>query len=501
MLRRSRSTTLFDRCVSFANPLLAWFLAVHVLRSILMRPQDEWNDIRLARSFALVYGFKIYNGCHELGPVFGTIHPPISHIAYLWVALIRQPTLALVTGSAFSYALILGVLLWFHLQACSARSAEQRQMQVFAFLSCGLAVIHTEGIAEAVGSIHADAISIFFATLAVGTALQAHPTGRGRWLGSALCAVLAVWSKQTMLPIVFPLLVFAWFRGGFAALSRYFLYLVLSGLGVSLGVIALFWPPQRLLFNILTLSSHKPFPAHVERYVYQGIQAARQDYQVFLIGAAAITIYLIFFNQSRNTGSTAGSISPAPVLCFAVFCSLFPGSLAAEITINGAKNDMGACAFFLVLSLTACLSSQAYHKSGLRIISQIVVTIVLLWNLHPLAIRKTPQAYRNLYSNPTQIAYSYMRLHPGTAYFPYNPLATLLAEGKVYHMDEQLYDREVAGYPVNEVQVRSGVPFNYEVLAVPPGEELQSSYLLKVSAGFTKVSEPGFGGWTFYRKM
>lgn len=491
--RRSSGADRFLRFTAFANPLLAWFLLAHIVRGLLLAPQDIWNDIHLARAFSLLHGYKLYYGPSELGPVYGAIHPPVSHLAYIWLGFLHRPTTALIAGSAVSQFLVVAVLLWFHLRLAPAR----RTLAVFAFFIAALAATTTPGISEAVRSIHADALSIVFATLAAGTILSDSPR-RLPWIASALCAVLSIWTKQTLAPIVVPLLAFACFRGGFAACARYLLYLVASALGVSLCIFGIFWPPSRLLFNIVTLAAHKPFPHPWIPAALAALRGIAQTYQVLFFAVACLAVYVLFFPRDRQQPPENISLAPA-LLCFGIFFALLPGSFAAEITINGAPNDLGACMYFLVLSLTACLATRPASQDGFTSLCKVVLTVVALWSLHPLALAAIRQSYRELRSNPTQLAYNYIRLHGDAAYFPYNPLASLLAEGKIYHLDEQLYDRAVAGYPVTPAQLRSGLPAHFTMLAIPPTEELQSSQLRDQLRSFSKVDDPAFAGWTIYR--
>jgi len=79
--------------------------------------------------------------------------------------------------------------------------------------------------------------------------------------------------------------------------------------------------------------------------------------------------------------------------------------------------------------------------------------------------------------------------HPGRAYFPYTPLATLLASGRVYHVDFSVYDREIAGYPLTSHQFAAGLPSGFEVVAIPPGVSRRSSALRRMLERYAPVTD------------
>jgi hypothetical protein len=111
-----------------------------------------------------------------------------------------------------------------------------------------------------------------------------------------------------------------------------------------------------------------------------------------------------------------------------------------------------------------------------------------------------PASLRNLRANPSQTAYDFDTRHPGIAYFPCDPMTSLLRDGKLYHLDIALYDREVAGHPLTPEQIRSGLPPGFMLVALPPGELLQSQALQGVFAGFVPITDPELPAWNVFRR-
>ena len=146
-------------------PVLWCLFAIEVLAGILKAPTFIWNEIRLSRSLALFQGFHIYPGEHELGPIIGTLHPPISHFLFLLVVAIHDPTTSIVAGSLLAIIVVfsaLGFALVRHAPPVSGRWA----ISAGSFLFCGFLIIESEGTYNAAFSIHTDAAALAFATIA-----------------------------------------------------------------------------------------------------------------------------------------------------------------------------------------------------------------------------------------------------------------------------------------------------------------------------------------------
>jgi hypothetical protein len=89
---------------------------------------------------------------------------------------------------------------------------------------------------------------------------------------------------------------------------------------------------------------------------------------------------------------------------------------------------------------------------------------------------------------------SFIREHRGEVYFPWNPLEHLLVEGKYYHFDYGLYDRELAGFAVSPEHFRSCTPQTPRLVCFPENANFQ--YALKYLTGYSQASDvkelPGF---------
>jgi hypothetical protein len=73
--------------------------------------------------------------------------------------------------------------------------------------------------------------------------------------------------------------------------------------------------------------------------------------------------------------------------------------------------------------------------------------------------------------NLSQAAYEYLRRHPGAAYFPNQPLAHVLAEGRLYHFLGSVYERRVAGYPLTPEHLRRHIPPSIHAICYNPPDQ------------------------------
>ena len=63
----------------------------------------------------------------------------------------------------------------------------------------------------------------------------------------------------------------------------------------------------------------------------------------------------------------------------------------------------------------------------------------------------------------------FLRRHPGEAYFPWNPLPHLLAEGRLYHFAYGLFDRDLGGFRVTPDHIARFVPEQCRYVCFPEG--------------------------------
>jgi hypothetical protein len=100
-------------------------------------------------------------------------------------------------------------------------------------------------------------------------------------------------------------------------------------------------------------------------------------------------------------------------------------------------------------------------------------------------------------SNPEQEAYQFALTHPGEAYFPWNPISTLMADGKLYHFEFGVIDREMAGYKPTSAEIRKNTPPTIRYVIYPKNP--QSQEMLRYFPDFSRrVEIPELPDWLVY---
>jgi hypothetical protein len=500
VFRRLSSRERSLRWLAAAFPVVFLCLVVQVATSILSAPFDTWNDIRVARTMALLHSYKLYSGPDPDGPVIGTLHAPVSHLLYLTVGSIKDPTLAILTGSCISFLLVLGPLIWLHLRG-RGKSLRVLLLSSYALLACWFVIQQNFDMELPVFDVHTDAAALGFATLAAGILYRS--VDRLAWrplMLSALFAALSLWSKQTMAPLLLALVLFLALADGFARAMRYVLCLLIAGAVVSAMIMAVFWPPKAMLFDILTLAGTQPLKSDgVVLLIHRAYQALRKDGPFALMPAGFLTLNAFFTPRTwRETLASNRWLLFGMVGMF-----LAPTCFAAFITTGAYVNHLGLVLYFLLVSATIGMcdyfAAAAINENPFMVrASKLLIAILIILNIDPGATFFSLKLWRKMDHNPSQVAYAYALEHRGRAYFPYTPLATLLVEGKLYHLDYALFDREIRGYPLTAAQFRSGIPAGARLIAFPPNTEPLSKAIINLVAGSRWVIEPGLEGWTVF---
>jgi hypothetical protein len=94
--------------------------------------------------------------------------------------------------------------------------------------------------------------------------------------------------------------------------------------------------------------------------------------------------------------------------------------------------------------------------------------------------------------NNNQVAYDFAMRHPGEAYFPWQPLASLLAEGRLYHFEYGVVDRYLAGYEPTPEHLRADAPPRLRWIAASNGPTLMLRFFPEYSVPTQLAELPGW---------
>jgi hypothetical protein len=485
-----------DRILRYALPFLLLIVAADLLDGIVRGPQWMWNEARLARSFSLASGYRLYPGEHALEPIIGTMHAPMTHFLYAGLSFLKDPGTAMLAGCCLSVVLCMAPLFWVHRRAAGLGKSGI-VAAAFGFLACAAALLSNPGSSQLAVSIHVDAGAVGFAVLAAGIlGTSRSPIGTWALACSAAFGVISVACKQTMLPVPVALACYVLIAEGRRRFAAYALVQVLSGAVLAAAMAIIFHPLQALVFNTYTLGTHLHGSGTAAR-ILEGMYNERLVLGS-VIPALAVLSGCAFF--SRRAG-IAVSLRANPWIVF-LFVAVLQTvtALRAFTTPWGDYNHLSVVTLFITMTVTVALTSL--RRSGEEpaiphlvqralLLGIIVAALPLPWALAA-DLAKLPSA-------PADTAFRYEKLHPGRAYFPLNPLAVLLADGRLTHFDYSLADRERAGFPVTRAQFAAGLPPHYQLVAYPATyDPPQSSAVLRLVQSMEPTTEPGLEGWRVY---
>lgn len=469
--------------------VLSFLFAIEVLEGILRSPTLIWNEIRLTRSMALLHGFPLYPGERELGPIIGTLHTPVSHLLFLPASAIHDPTMAILAGSLTAFLLVFSALGFALVRSAPSITAAT----ALTFLFCGFLIVNSEGAFNTAFFIHTDAAALAFATVACSlVASRNRITTASLWLSAAACA-LAIASKQTIAPVAFAIALYVAIAEGGKRFALFLLALAVTGASI-LAILLFVFPARAFLFNTLVLAAHRPLkPGY--------LQILADTYRMGRLEALPALLPILFLAIWTWTASQQFFVSNRWIVFLIASIAVTPVCVKAIVTVGSDVNHLGFVLYFLFVA--AGLAIQQYFNDpnpATRLSSRIFLASGILVSLAPGMILALPASLRNLRANPSQTAYDFDTRHPGIAYFPCDPMTSLLRDGKLYHLDIALYDREVAGHPLTPEQIRSGLPPGFMLVALPPGELLQSQALQGVFAGFVPITDPELPAWNVFRR-
>jgi hypothetical protein len=310
--------------------------------------------------------------------------------------------------------------------------------------------------------------------------------------------MLAVASKQTMAPVAIALAFFVLLVEGRCAFLRYVAVQLAASAAIFLAMLAAFRPPRDLLFNTFTLAWKQPRTVSVAGRMMDGLFQMRSE-----LAAGTVPLLVLLALFALSPGAWRENLVKHRWTVFLWLAAFqLPVELRAWSTAGGDRNHLGVVTLFTALAIT-CGCVELWKEVGndprqwTGWIARALLVGVLLANF-PLPY----QLFQDLTlvrTNATEVAYNYERQHPGRAYFPVNPLAVFLADGKLTHFDDALFDRELAGFPIDAKQLAAGLPAAYELVAYPPGDDVHAAVLRALLAGKPLVQEPELKGWTVYR--
>lgn len=490
---RSAHMQMTERLLLSSAPIILTLIAGAFMWRLLQSPAWSYNGTRLAPSFALKMGHRLYYLPGE-GPALSTVYGPMTALIYLPTTLARTPNWAVLIGSAITMFICVTPLLLLT-KGVSGRSTTGLG-RVVAFIMALLLIQYSEPLRYSCINVHADGPSLAFGGMACVFLLR----GDGRWLSmlaAAACAVLSVWSKQIAVPIFLGLTLFVYLGDGREKLFRFMLCCAICSVAMSVMFFAAFGP-QEVWFNLVTTQGNiTASSADLARGYIQSARALLGHGALVIIAVLMTVIHALMSGDLRRDNVRRWINANPWTLPVLLGISSAPIAILARIKMGGDVNSFSFALYYLTAGTAMIVAGlfpvQASRRHASTSVALVFSTIVLLTGIIGPTVLGIPQAVRALSNTEQQVAYDYIRRNPGKGFFLWFPLAHMLGEDRVYHTAWGLAEREGAGYRLTNKQIQAFVPPRMEFVAYGnEGPELGSVDLIKYTPEYvlpTKLEE------------
>jgi len=491
-----------DRLATALVPVSVVFVIEQFILRILNAPLEEWNFLRLVAPFALVSGQRLYYPAGD-GPLISGLNAPFQPLSFLPATLASTPTTAVYLGT-----LTAGCLALVPLVLSIVWGQGKKQSKVFSILGASLAlclIFRSPSLRLSSFLIHADAPALGFACLS-GLALFLKLKSRTKvYLVSAILAVIASYSKITLSPILVALPLYLWITEGLRAALRYFIVLMSTLIAITTGLFLIFGS-SALIFNVQS-SVQSDWVANLYRaegyavgnfakikVLFAALNEVVQGY--YFLMALALGFLGVQFQKGNLRKPSLTTLS----IIFSVL--LLPGSLMGRVKAGGALNTLSPTLYFLVLATPLALLELIRNTSDSKI--KTFLSTGMLSLLIVVGLASVPDFYelwwplKNVHNNVHEQAYKYAKRHPGTTYFPNQPLSSLLAEGKVYHSEYLIFQYMQSPYKLSQKHFERYTPESMQQVAFTSSDP--SAILEYLKEFKTKTTDPELPGWTIYRR-
>lgn len=401
-------------------------------------PLSNWNELRLAPTFALVHGVTLYPSL-DGGPLSTWIYGPVGLLVNLPATLAHSAIGAVQTAGAMN---LLTLVIPLAVVCFGFADLRARGWSTCLFaLALSVLLLPATALQFQV----ADHTAIALGLLACVT--LARSAGRHVLLAAALCA-LAIWAKQTAIFLLPALACWLWSIGERTAARRFLGWSALFG-GAIFVVCGLAFGFSALWLNLVTIPAHLPWGDAADKLARRAPQLALQ------LGLPLVLLALLRRSGRWPARDTETGRFLGIVLCAAV--ASIPLGLPAFFKVGGDLNALHWW-FYLVPALAA-----AWLARGLPPVVSLLLAVVVL-------LARIPE-FRSLPATPQTAALAHAeriaRANPGTMWFPYNPLVTYYADGRLYHVEDGIATRHLAGLGLREASFRRYLPARLTAVVYP----------------------------------
>ncbi len=441
-----------------------------------------WTSIRLAPAFAFARGLPLFS-MPDQPPWVMVGYGPLYPLAYLPAVWARHPVPAVVTATLLAQFYVLAPvgLLCSLLRARTVSGAEERRVPWALLLLVFALISHlVPSLTYATAGVHADAPAFGLLLSGCYALLRAGGVTEGSrvriWVIGA--AVAIGWSAACKLNFAAAIL-----ASGFWVLrfhgwrrSAQFLAVAVLAMGAGYGWAGLRDGFAPLALNMTLTGTMAWFTfSEMETMALSGISAEFSDkLRTFFVFArdyvkvyGPVALAIVVVSAFRDKGRAESASARMVWLFFFLAMFLAPISIASVAKYGGDVNSRALVSLPLTLAALFALAGAA--ADGNRW-ARFATYATLAGATFMIALPLTEQRAK-LWpkTTPTMVeAYAVVSTDPTRWYFPYDPLAHLLADGKFRPNIDVVYTYATTGHPVDADAFQSTLPEELRYLALPP---------------------------------
>ena len=448
---------------------LAWLAGVAALAYLWLGwcafPASNWNEFRLAPTFALVHGGTIYPPA-DGGPLSTWIYGPIGLLVNLPATLARSASAAIEIAGVLNLLTLVVPLALICLGAPELR-ARGRSVSLLAFATAVL-LLPTTSLQFQVADHTAIALGLLSCLLLVRS-------GGRQVIVPAALAALALWSKQTALYLLPAQALWLFASGQRRAAGRYAAWATGFSL-VLLGVSGVLFGFSELWLNLVEIPARLPWGDVSDKLLRRAPQLAVQ------LGLPILVLLAL----ARTGRWPAASTQSGQFLRLALYVAVASVALGfpSFCKIGGDLNALHAW-FYLAPALVVVILAQDLPRWD----APVLVAVILL--------ARAPE-FRTLPTSPQTAALvqaeQISRGNPSAVWFPDNPLVTYFTDGKFYHVEDGIATRHLAGLGLREASFRRHLPRHLAGVVYPANQT--EFFALQLLPDFNRCVRSG--EWTVF---
>ena len=457
--------------------LAAGVLALAIWASIPRNLALPWTSIRLAPAFALAKGLPLYS-TPEQPPWVMVGYGPLYPVGYLPAVLAQHPISAVTIATLLAHLYVLApvaLLCSAFVRRLRADSAAQGLHWGFSFLLFALVAHIVPSLTYITAGVHADAPAFGWLLLACYASLRVERSESAtRWIVAAgIAAGLSAACKVNLVAGALALCVWITLQLG-AKRAAIFVGSAIASAGVVYA-----WAISRDGFTAVWLNLR--LPGLMPWFTFRDIGTlaivgtsfdVADKARTFLTFArsylqdyGAVTLGILLVTPWRRTGANGARRVVGMLLLLALLMA--PVSIASIGKYGGDVNSRGLVTVPLALAAVFALALAAQQGGRVAQLAQIAA-LVGAAIIVALPLGSASAKWSSRRETTLVEAYSVVSADLGRWYFPFDPLAHLLAEGKFRPNIDVIYSYATSGVPVNESAFRSALPENLRYVALPP---------------------------------